>query len=546
MTDNHDSMWATLAQDSLRFEQEMDPLYRKQTGSYYTALELAYAMMQEMIVGLSEVDKKLIYKKKFLEPCVGTGNFVYAYLRVCKSLHFTSEQYKELINNIYACDINSGALAIYKRNLTRYVQYLFHISLDDSYFSTHLGTGLMIDVNEEEPRYIAITDIFPSEVVGSGFDFVVTNPPYKNLKAERGHYQTSGQYHGDKDKYTKISQLAAHQFSFSSVGTLNLYKLFVEEIIERYTAPNGTCSLLIPSSILSDKTCSKLRTRLLETCSLKSLRIIAETSNYVDASQALCAMLLTKGGRTSDVYIDGSYAGDIHHGTTVSIEKILDSSTGNAILVLAPEEYTIRKKMQESPAIKEIPYIANLRGELDITLNKASIVMEKTPYTLYRGRHVGYYHINELPQKEYVDVSFVHSTAKERFIHSQRLICPQIANMAKKRRVSFALVPPESVLGNSCNFISVDENEDGVDYYFLLGVLNSQLMDWFFKLTSSNNHINNYEIDHFPIPIHYEGKPKISELVRRYLEAPSEEILVRIEELVKQAYGILPLEKKGR
>lgn len=547
MTDNYTSMWAALAQDSSKFEQSMDPLHRKQTGSYYTSLELTYSMMQEMVDSLPETEKDFIYKKTFLEPCVGTGNFVYAYLNVCKSLNLTSEQYKELVNNIYVCDINSDALEVYKRNLSRYVQNLFQISLEDDYFSTHVGTGLMIDVDAAATRYIPVTDVFPPEIVKNGFDFVVTNPPYKNLKAERGHYQSISQYNSDKAKYAKIGKLAAKQFPFSSVGPLNLYKLFVEEIIERYTSPKGVCSLLIPASILSDKTCSKLRTRILGTCSLKSLRIIAETSNYVDASQALCAMLLVKSGTTSSVYIDGSFSGNIHNGTIVSVKDFLDSSIGNAILVLSPEEYSIRQKMQKFPTIKDIPYIFNLRGELDITINKSFITSKETPYTLYRGRHVGYYYINEdsrLSTKEYVETAFVHSTAKRRFIHKQRLICQQIANMAKKRRISFTLVPSESVLANSCNFIAIDPNPDGVDYYFLMGVLNSQLIDWFFKLTSSNNHINNYEIDNFPIPIHYVGKAKISELVRQYLEFPNEKLLAHIEELVKEAYGIPPAEKK--
>jgi hypothetical protein len=36
--------------------------------------------------------------------------------------------------------------------------------------------------------------------------------------------------------------------------------------------------------------------------------------------------------------------------------------------------------------------------------------------------------------------------------------------------------------------------------YFLLGVLNSDLLNTFFKILSSNNHISNYEIGLLPIP----------------------------------------------
>lgn len=110
--------------------------------------------------------------------------------------------------------------------------------------------------------------------------------------------------------------------------------------------------------------------------------------------------------------------------------------------------------------------------------------------------------------------------------------------MAKKRRIAFTIVPPYSVLANSCNFVSVRSNDDGVDTYFLMGVLNSTLIDWYFKLTSSNNHINNYEIDNFPIPINYEKKAIISGLVKEYIRTQSDEILLKIDALVYEAYGI--------
>lgn len=533
-----DSIWDTLARESIDFEQSMDSLHRKQTGSYYTDLELTYAMMREMIDGLSEIDRKELYKKKFLEPCVGTGNFVYAFLRVCYDLRFKEEQYVTLLNNIFVCDINQAALEVYKRNLAYFAAKKFGVQLDEDYFQTHIGSGLMIDVDSEKIRYIPIEEVFSSEVIGDGFDFVVTNPPYKNLKAERGHYQTEDQYEADKAKYSSIRQLSAEYFPYSSYGTLNLYKMFVEEIIEHYTSPDGVCSLLIPASILSDKTCAKLRTRILDTCSIKSLRLISENSCYVDASQALCAVLLCKGGSTDSIYIDGSFTGDINNGTIVSASDFLDAKTGNAILVLSQEEYAVRKKMQEAPTISEIPYIINLRGELDLSLNKMAIVDEPTPYQLFRGRHIGYYRTIDLSPVEYVSEKFVHSTAKEKYIHGERIICQQIVNMAKKRRISFTLVPSESVLGNSCNFVAIDENADGIDYYFLLGVLNSELIDWYFKLTSSNNHINNYEIDNFPIPIHYRDKRIIAGLVKEYMESGDSALLSQIELEVRRAYGL--------
>ena len=533
-----DLLWCELNDRSTSFEQSMDTLHRKQTGSYYTALDLTVIMMKELVDSLPLSMREKLYTKTFLEPCVGTGNFVYAYLRVCKDLGFSHEENTELLNNIYVCDINIQALSVYKENLTTIAKEWFGIILDQAYFDAHIGTGLLFDVDAELIQYISIEDVFSAEIVKNGFDIVVTNPPYKNLKAERSHYNSDEQHAIDKEKYTAIGKLAGKHFSYSTTGVLNIYKLFVEEIVERYLTNDGVCSLLIPASILSDKSCANLRTRILETCAVKSLRIVAENSNYVDASQALCAMLMHKGMRTESIYIDGSFDGNIQQDALVNIADILDESTGNAILVLSDNEYKIRKQMRKHPTIKQIPYIDNLRGELDITNNKLSITTDETPFALYRGRHIGYYKTVELPEKEYVHEAFVNATAKQRYILESRLVCQQIANMAKKRRIAFAIVPSYSVLANSCNFVSVRANDDGVDTYFLMGVLNSTLIDWYFKLTSSNNHINNYEIDNFPIPINYEKKDIISDLVKEYIKSQSDEILLKIDALVYEAYGI--------
>lgn len=531
-------LWTAIAQDSTDFEQGMDKFRRKQTGSYYTALSLTLTMMQELIDSLDSAKKKSLYKLKFLEPCAGTGNFIYAYLRACKSLGFSREENEELLNNIYACDINVQALSIYKKNLSAFAKEWFDIKLDKKYFENHIAGGLLFDVDADEICYTPIDKIFSHSVIKNGFDIVVTNPPYKNLKAEKSHYQTSSGYEINKEKYNIVNKLSLMNFSYSVTGTLNIYKMFVEEIIEHYLAADGVGSLLIPATILSDKTCTNLRTRILNTCSIQSLHLIPENNNYVDASQALCAMLFHKGKTTQKITIDGSFTEKPQHKTEVSIEDIIDPATGNAILVLANNEYFIRKLMKRFQSIKEISYINNLRGELDLTLNKTSITEYETQYRLFRGRNIGFYSTLPSLPMEYVVEDFVQSTAKKQYIFRERLVCQQIVNMSKKRRIAFSLVPKHIVLGNSCNFISINENADEVDIFFLLGVLNSSLIDWYFKLTSSNNHINNYEIDNFPIPVAYERKGEISKLVKQYLKSYDETLLATIDGLVSEAYGI--------
>lgn len=533
------SPWQEISDSSIRFEKSMEPLRRKRTGSYYTSMDLTDIMMSDLIKTMDEAFLKNISSKRFLEPCVGTGNFVFAYLKHCSNLSLSKNEYRKLLENIYVCDINEDALKLYKANLKKYVNNLFGIELDELYFETHIGSGLLYNVNQDNMDYIPIESVFSKDIIKDGFDIIVTNPPYKNLKAERSQYLTDDEYDVDRRKYFDIAKNAKKQFSLSLSGTLNLYRLFVEEILTKYSNRNSYCSLLIPSSILSDKSCSDLRSFMIKNSAIKNIRLFSETSAYVDASQSVCSILLEKGSKTTKLEIHGLNNGAAQYGSMVNIADVADEKTGNSILILNKREYAIRHQMTKHPAIKDIPYIMNLRGELDITLSKQYITSHETPFKLLRGRNVSYYKTVNLESAEYVLQDFCEQSAKKVYIEKPRLICQQIVNMAKARRVSFAPVPKDVILANSCNFISLLENEDGVDLYFLLGVLNSSIIDWFFKLTSSNNHINNYEIDNFPIPIGADNKEEISRLVKEYLKTENEELIPIINSMVNEAYGII-------
>ena len=192
-----DEILKQISNDSSRFEKNLESLTKKQTGSYYTAMELAVAMMKELV---STVDKKELYNKTFLEPCVGTGNFVFAYLRVCADLGFTQEQYRKLIDNIYVCDINIEALEVYKNNLSLIAKHYFNIELPPQYFESHIGSALLFNLTSDKIQYAAIQNVFPDDVIKNGFDIVVTNPPYKNLKAEKGHYSSISDWEADKNR----------------------------------------------------------------------------------------------------------------------------------------------------------------------------------------------------------------------------------------------------------------------------------------------------------------------------------------------------------
>lgn len=531
-------LWAFLNAKSRTIENEMDSLKRKRTGSYYTDLRLTDVMMEELVQNLKQGKKRLI-DYRFFEPCVGVGNFVFSYIKAVKKTGIRREDAIIFLNNIYVSDINEDAIKKYVESLKKVVSFYWNIELTDDYFITHVGKGLLVDVTADVLEYIDLKTIFPEQVSRGGFDIVVTNPPYKNLKAEKNQYASEEEYEKDKDKYSVISKIVTSRFLYSTDGVLNLYKLFVEEIIDRYANDEAYISLLVPSSIMSNKTCMKLRTHMLIDEKIHSVKMIGEGSRFITAHQALSAILLQKGKKTDVINVTKDYCEKPNDIARISIEDIINENTGNAILPVSNEEYLVLKKLRKFSVIKELDFIANLRGELDLTANKKNIVQTDTGYRLLRGRDIGYYKLLSNKSDDFVLADFVNTTKKKMYIEHERIVCQQIANMNKERRVTFSYVPSGNVLGNSCNFISVSSNKYGIDIFALLGLLNTKIINWLFKLTSSNNHVNNYEIDCFPIPIDAKEKLfKISSLVRRYLDTDDSAILDEIEYLAESAYGL--------
>lgn len=523
-----------IKKSSLDFENRIKYDIKRHTGSYYTPLDLAIAIVKELIENLPIDKKNRIYSLKFLEPCVGSGNFVIAYIILLQEYNFSKEQYEELFNNIYVCDTNIEAIKYYKNLIYKIAYTYFDIILDDYYFDTHTGGSLIYNIYGEI-KYISLNDIFGSNFEKS-FDIVITNPPYKNLKAEKSTYNNENEYNFFKKQYKLISSDIVKHMKYSIDGTINFYKIFIEEIIEKYTNSNAMISLLISSSILTDKTCKKIRDNLIKKTSIISIKIIPERNTFINAQQGLSIFLLKKGDITSLIKINNNYTNikDDTYEKIYHIHEILFNN--NLISILDIKNYLIIKKLDLLHKIKDLNFIYNMRGELDLTLDKKYITSNITDYKLIRGRNISYYELKNLSNINYVVDNFIYKTKKLKFILSERLACQQISNISNERRLNFTLIPKNYILANSCNYIVVEDNNYNIDLYFLIGILNSSVINLYFKFQSSNNHINNYEIDNIPIPINYKNKLWFSNIVKTYIETKDINIMNNIDNIVKEMY----------
>ena len=176
-------------------------------------------------------------------------------------------------------------------------------------------------------------------------------------------------------------------------------------------------------------------------------------------------------------------------------------------------------------------------------MDKTFITSEKTDYSLLRGNGIKEYIF--VRDNLFVNNNFIKKlNGKGRYLLSDRLVCQQISNINMTKRLKFSKIPRNIVLGNSCNFIVLNDDslfsEDNISLDYLLGVLNSFLLNWRFQLTSSNNHIGNYELDELPLAIpNSRQKSIIENLANKLIDEPeNNEYRARLNSTVFAVYDL--------
>jgi hypothetical protein len=128
------------------------------------------------------------------------------------------------------------------------------------------------------------------------------------------------------------------------------------------------------------------------------------------------------------------------------------------------------------------------------TFQKEQMKNSDTGYLFVRGEHLSSYHIDLSTSSK--DRRWFELREESPPSLVARLACQGVSNMGLKRRLMFAKVPKGVVLGNSLNYVDLPKEFDS---NVLLALLNSSLMNWYFRKQSTNNNVNVYELNDLPI-----------------------------------------------
>lgn len=455
-----------------------------EAGAVYTQDQVAYEIVQRTLSNLTVEKSESI---KVLDFATGTGRFYRQIVRCLSELYRLSPNYS-VINNIYAVDNDPIALNICRINALHMLDDLNYNKAQIVAKHIILKNALLKEQLFRDEMAIRHTDF--DGLFYNGFDAVVSNPPYLVLKPNKNKM--------DSETIANINNMVkyfrnSHDYKFSIEGMLNLYQLSIEAMLGMLRV-GGEMGVICPSTLFADVSASTLRKHLLSKHNVTYIKYFSEDESLFDnVTQAACIFHLTKGEECKSIdIVSGSKS------YKVALEDVKHIFSSNwEIPSIEQVEWSILRKMFSISTLKELPNVRNRRGELDLTLHKEFITREPTKMRLVRGNMITRVGIADA-NHEYVLPEFLKKKTGDFLSCDQghrRLICQQISNMTQRVRLRFVVCNANDILGNSCNYITIAEELMPK----MKVLLNSALLNWRFKLTSTNNHINNYELGELPI-----------------------------------------------
>ena len=343
------------------------------------------------------------------------------------------------------------------------------------------------------------SDVF-SRPSKQGFDIVIGNPPYVQMKK---------------------GLVPKEQFPYSEgkdTGKQNLYKLFVE-LSYHIAKENGLITLITQSSLMCDSSAQYTRelllrkTRMEQVIEFPKIAPHKEGQLFKSALVATCILISQKGIPVSAHTFQISAHNDLTTLYKFDFAKMQQSiplqfyPNGYCFPLIRGKEFSIIEKMNHNTIFLKKILKFSSQGDFNLTKERHCFSITPTNVKMYRGCHIHRYQIDDKVE-EYIQNNYkgdiIRNNKEKTFLVGQN-----ISGMNDKHRFNFTITTnTECLFGHSVDKL---ELQDGYNAKLILAILNSTLIDWYFRKTSTNNHVNIYELEQLPIP--YADSEKQAEIV---------------------------------
>lgn len=541
---------------------EDKPEIKKSGGVYYTPSNIVAHIVERTLGGaLKGKTPRQARNLRVVDPACGSGSFLlgaYDYLlkwfaeqyeatggdTARKYLYRTpagdsrltlAERKKILTGCIYGVDIDRQAVEVTKLSLLLKVLEgesdetinsqlaFFHMSrvlpdLDRNILSGNSLVGsdaldlLAVDPLEEEALNAFDWALaFPDIMAAGGFDCMIGNPPYDVLEKDRG---ASTWPHGLLREYLAER---VDQYGPALGGKLNLYRLFIVRSLA-LTRPGGHFGMIVPLSIAGDISTARTRRHLLQSLADTQIDCFPQKDNphrRVFKRAKLSTGVVTGQRATGKVKLNRPIRVHVFPGNSLSDPPLRNKVTLQECElvdpVVAPIPLTDQTQWRLCVRVHSLSGVTRLGASNDFTITRGEInqtiyrryIVSSPGDPLLKGVEVAPYGLRSAlsqGQREWLDASAFHRDFPARSAPPSRRVATQrITGVDERRRVVAALIESPMYFADSTNSITGLEEVESPTLGAMVALLNSDLMQWRFRLTSTNNNVGTNELEALPM-----------------------------------------------
>lgn len=349
--------------------------------------------------------------------------------------------------------------------------------------------------------------------INDGFDIVIANPPYVNVK--RGIDVEL------KRKYESLYKTA--------VGQYDLFVLFIELGL-RLSSIN---CMIVPKPILNNENYKVARSLML---SNRIEQIVTGSNIFENAGVESCIFLTDKHHSTTDVEISRFENSTFIHTNSLDSELYKQSYSLVFSTELGMGEIDLMSKLN---SIDKLERLFNVKRGVEAGKKDDSIIDYDNGYPLLRGQDVSKYNIEGSGLFIEYD-PYDTSKFKEKSLYTE----PKILLRRVGNTIQCAFDKDSYVVLNTIYCLKLKRSNTVERLRAFTGVLNSKLVAfWFFKTFCNTDKLFPYirvsQLEQIPVPeLNNTFVNNIENLVARAHEENSVEVLNEIDHLVYHLYDL--------
>lgn len=344
-----------------------------------------------------------------------------------------------------------------------------------------------------------------------GFDAIIGNPPYDVLSEKETGHDISP---------LKVFAKQVPGYRPSIIGKNNLYKLFICRALS-FLADEGRLGFITPMPLLGDEQASGIRKEILRLGTIDLIDAFPQKDDpkkrvFRDAKLSTAVMIVCKTLSTEKK--NAPFVIRVHPANKIeqnspslklSAAEIPEYDPVNMTIVSCSQtDWNLAVRLMHSGRLVRLAgYCKSFQGEVNETNEKSKGLLATEPPgpLVLRGSNVCLYILREASQGEdlYIrETGFFEGKSEDaKAFHSkqERIGFQRSSPQNNFRRLVACWIPPVKYCFDTISYVPLSESKLALP--LVLALLNSKLLDWYFRLGSTNSKVNEYQFAILPCPL---------------------------------------------